>query len=100
MLTKRLGILRVNYELENGPKSSMYQVVAWEGYGVVCPGKFATNGSANLLAGRLVDLWEKYDCRWLSSQIPGPAAGKEAFAQAMRDACAAIRTDPTPQLEE
>lgn len=95
MLTKNIGVMAVHYNLANGPKTAEYPVVAWERYGVVCPGKFTTNGSANFLADCLIELWEKYDCKWYSPNgVPGPDAGKEVFAQAMRDVYQALESPP------
>jgi len=92
MLTQKLGVMFVKYDLGNGPTTSRYQVDAWKNFGVVCPGRITTDGSADYLADRLVRLWERYDCKWVSDLgLPGPAAGKEAFANALHDAYIALR---------
>lgn len=93
MLTQKLGVMFVKYDLGNGLTTARYQVDAWENFGVVCPGRFISDGSADYLADRLISLWERYDCKWVSDLgLPGPAAGKERFANALREACRALKS--------
>ena len=95
MLTKNIGVMTVEYSLADGPKIAEYPVVAWERFGVVCPGKFTTDGSPEYLADRLIDLWSRYRCKWYSANgFPGPDAGKEVFSQTMRDVYQALESPP------
>jgi len=66
MLTQKLGVMFVKYDLGNGPTTARYPVEAWENFGVVCPGRITTDGSADYLADRLTRLWERYSCKWVS----------------------------------
>lgn len=65
-----------------------YRVLSWGGYGVVCPGKMTTNGSAAHVADRLCDIWDTATCTWESEHgVSGPEVGKEAFRLSLVTAC-------------
>jgi hypothetical protein len=66
----------------------IFSVISWGSYGVVCPGKMTTNGSAAHVAERLCEIWDEATCTWESAHgVLGPEAGKEAFRSALVKAC-------------